>query len=149
MRRSPHADWRAPLWVGVVAVLAACGGGESSLTPRQGALVAEGRVTDALGGPIGGAVVHVQALWPGTTGGELGCSGSYLVGDWFMISTSDGRFGIEMRLTAPDSPACIVVLGAPAGDSVWRDTASVVAPFTRTTAGVAPDTVQLDLRFPR
>jgi hypothetical protein len=132
-----------------VAMLVACGGGSSSFSPRQGALVAEGRVSDAAGVPIGNAVVHVEALWPGTAGGEFGCSGTYLVGDWSMFSASDGRFGIEMRLTAPDSPTCIIVLGSPPGDAVARDTASALAQFTRTTAGVAPDTVHLDLRFPR
>lgn len=146
------SSWSADLrrWSRFVAIglLVACGDTTSPLSSHPQSLVAEGRVVDASGAPVDGALVQVQALWPGEAGGEFGCRGTYLVGQWTLVTPSDGEFGIEIRLNAPSSPTCLVVLGMRAGETAWRDTASVVARFTPVAKGVTPDTVHFDLMFP-
>jgi hypothetical protein len=128
------------------ATLAACAG--DSTAPRfvESSLVAAGRVLVTEGAPAEGALVHVQTLSSGKAGGEFGCTGSYLTGDWVALTNPDGRFTIPMGLRSDGTPVCIVVLALGAGDTAWRDTASVVRAFTPVATGVAPDTVHFDLR---
>ena len=90
----------------------------------------------------------MQTLWPGRLGGRFGCTGEILVGHWTVTTGADGQFGLDLRLTTPSSPICVVVLGAPPGQSAWGDTASVLAPFT-VTPGMAPDTVRFELNLAR
>jgi len=119
------------------------------VAPEEAALVAVGRAVDASGAPVDGAAITVQTIWPGRAGGRFGCTGSYLVGHWTVVTTADGQFALDLRLTTPRAPICVVVLGALSGETTWRDTASVVTPFTAVTQGAVPDTVRFDLRLAR
>ena len=112
-------------------------------------MVAVGIAVDGSGAPIDRAVITVQTMWPGREGGRFGCTGSYLVGHWSVTTTADGQFGLDLRLTTPTAPICVVVFGALSGDAALRDTASVLTPFTVVAADVAPDTVRFELRLAR
>jgi hypothetical protein len=85
------------LWL-VAAALAACGG--DSIAPRfvESSLVAAGRVLATDGAPAAGALVMVQTLGSGKPGGEFGCTGSYLSGNWVVLTGPDGRFTVGMGL---------------------------------------------------
>jgi hypothetical protein len=135
--------------IAILTVLTSCSGASEPVTPRATSLVAAGRVVDAAGSPIERAGIHIQALWSGRQGGDFGCSGTALVGDWLLFADPNGAFTSEMRLgaTGTVAPVCVVVLGMRPDDSAWRDTASVVAAFKPVAEGVAPDTVRFALRF--
>jgi hypothetical protein len=138
---------RSATIVAGLVLLTACG--DSSVSaPQDAALVTVGRAVDGSGSAITGAIVAVQTFWPGRLGSRFGCTGEILIGQWTVTTAADGEFGLYLRLRTPSSPICVVVLGAPPGQSVWSDTASVLAPFT-VTPGVAPDTVRFELRLAR
>jgi len=147
-RSSPATGTPAGRLVAVVAttVLAACGG--DSTAPRfvESSLVASGRVLSAAGAPAGDAIVGIEAMNKGKSGGDYGCTGEYLVGDWVTTTDVDGRFTFKMNLQSNGGPLCVVVRAAGRGDTTWRDTASVVRGFTPVAPGAAPDTVWFDLR---
>ena len=90
--------------------VSACIGGTTA--PRQLGLVAAGRAADAADTPVKGANVSVQVLWPGRTGSRFGCTGSYLIGQWGILTADDGEFGLDMRLNPPTTQVCVVVFGA-------------------------------------
>jgi hypothetical protein len=99
--------------------------------------------------PAENALVIVQTLSAGKPDGEFGCTGSYLTGNWAAQTGPDGRFTVGMGLRTDGKPVCVAVLALGAGDTVWRDTASVVRAFTPAAAGVAPDTVHFELQGSR
>ena len=145
MAGSRHIRQRAAL-VGI-AVLAACGGDSSPVTPREQVLVVIGRAGELSGAPIANAIVTLQVLWPGQAGGEFGCTGRTLVGHWVVAPPRDGLFVRELRVSATAEPMCIIALSTRSGDSVWRDTTTLITRFSPATADVVPDTVRLDLRL--
>lgn len=134
-------------WLPTAIALAACG---DSTAPRlvESALVASGRVVYPAGAPAREALVGIDAMSKGKPGGDYGCTGAYLVGNWFAFTDADGRFTLKLGLQSDGAPFCVIVRAVAAGDTAWRDTASVVRAFTPLTPGVAPDTVQFDLRVP-
>jgi hypothetical protein len=134
-------------WLPTAIALAACG---DSTAPRlvESALVASGRVLYAAGAPAENALVGIDAMNAGKPGGEYGCSGAYLVGNWLTQTSGDGRFALTLDLLSDGSPVCVVVRAVGAGDTAWRDTTFVVRAFTPAAPGVAPDTVPFDLRVP-
>jgi hypothetical protein len=114
----------------------------------ESSLVVDGRVLDASSSaPIDQALVHIQTLSGGKAGGEFGCTGAYLTGDWSFLTDASGRFTADLRLTTTRRPVCVVVLGTRPGAAGWRDTAWVVAPFKPVTTSSAPDTVRFALRM--
>jgi hypothetical protein len=132
----------------LVAALAACGGSPSAPRFVESSLVAAGRVRDQAGGPVREAIVMIDAMTAGKPGGEFGCTGAYLTGNWVAFTDADGRFTVGMGQQSDGRPICVVVFAVPAGDSdtTWRDTAFVLRRFTPVAPGVAPDTVHFDLR---
>ena len=128
--------------------LAACGGGSTEPRFVESALVASGRVLDATGAPADNALVGIDAMNAGKPGGEYGCTGAYLVGNWAVLPGPDGRFTIGLGLLSDGAPVCVIVRATVFGDSVWRDTTYVVRAFTPVTPGVAPDTAHFELRVP-
>lgn len=138
-----------PVLAFLVVTLAACGG--DSTAPRfvEASLVAAGRVLVPGGAPAQNAIVVIDAMNKGRPGGEYGCDGEYLVGNWATFADADGRFTLKLDLQSNGTPFCVIVRAVGAGDSVWRDTVSVVKAFTPVAAGVAPDTVHFELLVPR
>ena len=139
----------ARLAVLATAPLAACGTETSAPRVEDVTLVAVGVVLDLVGTPVDGAVVHLQALNEGRSGGPLGCTGSLLIGDKVVQTRADGRFAMEFGARSIAGTAvCVIVLGMRPEQSTWRDTASVLMPFIPRTAVTPPDTVRLELRLP-
>ena len=128
-----------------LTALAACAG--DSTAPRfvESSLVAAGRVLGAGGAPAKNALVGIDAMNKGKAGGEYGCDGEYLVGNWFAFADADGRFTLTLNLQSNGAPFCVIVRAVGVGDSTWRDTASVVRAFTPVAPGVSPDTVRFEL----
>jgi hypothetical protein len=133
------------------AAAAACDGGSASLSPAEQAheqsLVVIGRAGTASGAPIANAVVTMQVMSNGKRGGQFGCTGDLLVGQWVVQPPRDGLFTHDLRVTATSAPMCLIVLSMRSGDAVWRDTTTMVKRFSDVTGGIVPDTVRLDLRF--
>src|SRR5688500_15029767 len=130
--------------------LAACGAEPSAPRVEDVSLVAVGVVLDVAGTPVDRALVHLQAVREGRSGGDFGCTGSSLIADQLVVTGADGRFAMELGARSIAGTAvCIVALARRQGESVWRDTASVVRPFIPRTAVTPPDTVRFELRLPR
>ena len=143
-----HSHVRRWAMITYAAAVAACSDDDAApLTPREQSLVVIGRAGEASGAPIANAIVTLQVLWPGTTGGEFGCTGRTLVGQWVIAPPRDGLFVRELRVSASSAPMCIIALSTRSGEPVWRDTTAVVVRFSPVSETAAPDTIRLDLRF--
>ena len=132
-----------------VAILAACGGDSTAPTFVESSLVATGRVLGAGGVPAQSAIVQIDAMNKGRPGGEYGCDGEYLTGNWVTSADADGRFAFTLTMQSNGTPFCVIVRAVGIGDSTWRDTASVVRAFKPVAPGVAPDTVHFELEISR
>lgn len=137
-------------WLAAVsaASLVACIPESSAPRVEDVSLVVVGEVRTATGTPAGGAIVHLQAMADGRSGGELGCMGSSLIGDKAGLSNSNGQFVMELGARPiGGTPVCIIALAKRFAAVSWSDTASVVFPFIPRTAVTPPDTVRVDLRL--
>ena len=123
---------------------------ETSAPPAGGvSLVIIGDVRTAAGAPTSQAIVHLQALSQGRSGGELGCTGSSLIGDKVGLTGDDGRLAMELGAgSIGGSSVCIIALAKRLGAVRWGDTVSFVYSFIPRTALTPPDTVPVELRLP-
>lgn len=147
----PNALLEVPIRALLVSLvmLAACS--RDSTAPKfvESSLVAAGRVLGAGGVPAQNALVGIDAMNKGKAGGDYGCDGEYLVGNWATFADADGRFALTLNLQSNGTPYCVIVRAVGVGDSTWRDTASVVRVFKPVSPGVAPDTVRFELQVSR
>lgn len=134
------------LALAVAIVMSGCSAGDTA-APRVRSVIATGSATDAAGQRVKGALVAIQVSWPVRTVTRSGCTGQYLIGEWTIQTEDDGEFGLDLRLNPPSRQVCIVAYGTLPGDSVWRDSASVLSNLKIVEAGVVPDTAHFDLTF--
>ena len=129
--------------------VAACGP-ETSAPPAGGvSLVVISDVRTAAGAPKSQAMVHLQALRQGRSSGELGCTGSSLIGDKAGLTGDDGRLAMELGAgSIGGNSVCIIALAKRLGAAKWGDTVSFVYPFIPRKAVTPPDTVPVELRLP-
>ena len=132
------------------ALLTGCAGEPGAPQGQDVTLVIVGVVSDASGQPVDQAIVHLQAMGEGRSGGNFGCTGSFLIDHSITVTEADGRFAMEVGgQPTGGAPVCVIALATRRRESTWRDTASVVRSSIPRTAATPPDTIRVDLALPR